>query len=112
MNTISVDLTSDSYQIHVGHHLLTQAGKLIHSCTSGSKILVVTHPDLNKLFGAELLASLESAGYSVTTATVPTGEHAKSFESYQKLVSVLAENRFTREDIVVALGGGVIVICA
>ncbi|MBS6385934.1 MAG: 3-dehydroquinate synthase [Atopobium sp.] len=108
MNTISVDLTSDSYQIHVGHHLLTQAGKLIHSCTSGSKILVVTHPDLNKLFGAELLASLESAGYSVTTATVPTGEHAKSFESYQKLVSVLAENRFTREDIVVAFGGGVI----
>ena len=108
MNTISVDLTSDSYQIHVGHHLLTQAGKLIHSCTSGSKILVVTHPDLNKLFGAELLPSLESAGYSVTTATVPTGEHAKSFESYQKLVSILAENRFTREDIVVAFGGGVI----
>jgi len=108
MNTISVDLTSDSYQIHVGHHLLAQAGKLIRSCTSGSKILVVTHPDLNKLFGTELLASLESAGYSVTTATVSTGEHAKSFESYQKLVSVLAENRFTREDIVVAFGGGVI----
>lgn len=108
MNTISVDLTSDSYQIYVGHHLLAQAGKLIRSHTSGSKILLVTHPDLNKLYGAELLASLESAGYSVTTATVSTGEHAKSFESYQKLVSVLAENRFTREDIVVALGGGVI----
>ena len=108
MNTISVDLTSDSYQIYVGHHLLTQAGKLIRSHTSGSKILLVTHPDLNKLFGAELLTSLESAGYSVTTATVSTGEHAKSFESYQKLVNVLAEHRFTREDIVVALGGGVI----
>ena len=108
MNTISVDLTSDSYQIYVGHPLLAQAGKLIRSHTSGSKILLVTHPDLNKLFGAELLTSLESAGYSVTTATVSTGEHAKSFESYQKLVNVLAEHRFTREDIVVALGGGVI----
>ncbi|MBF0893923.1 MAG: iron-containing alcohol dehydrogenase, partial [Atopobium sp.] len=108
MNTISVDLTSDSYQIHVGHHLLVQAGNLIRSHTSGSKILLVTHPDMNKLYGSELLTSLESAGYSVTTATVSTGEHAKSFESYRKLVSVLAENRFTREDIVVALGGGVI----
>lgn len=108
MNTISVDLTSDSYQIHVGHHLLAQAGNLIRSCTSGSKILVVTHPDLNKLYGSELLTSLESASYSITTATIPTGEHAKSFESYQKLVSVLAENRFTREDIIVAFGGGVI----
>lgn len=108
MNTISVDFTSDSYQIYVGHHLLAQAGKLMRSHTSGSKILLVTHPDLNKLFGTELLTSLESAGYSVTTATVSTGEHAKSFESYQKLVSVLAEHRFTREDIVVGLGGGVI----
>lgn len=108
MNTISVDLTSDSYQIYVGHHLLAQAGKLIRSHTSGSKILLVTHPDLNKLYSTELLTSLESAGYSVTTATVSTGEHAKSFESYQKLVSILAEHRFTREDIVVGLGGGVI----
>lgn len=108
MNTISVDLTSDSYQIYVGHHLLAQAGKLIRSHTSGSKILLVTHPDLNKLYGTELLTSLESAGYSVTTATVSTGEHAKSFESYQKLVSILAGHRFTREDIVIGLGGGVI----
>ena len=102
MNTISVELTSDSYQIHVGHHLLTQAGNLIHSCTSGSKILVVTHPDLNELYGAELLTSLELAGYSVTTAAVPTGEQVKSFESYQKMLRVLAENSFTREDIVLA----------
>ena len=108
MNTISVDLTSDSYHIYVGHHLLAQAGKLIRSHTSGSKILLVTHPDLNKLYGTELLTSLESTGYSVTTATVSTGEHAKSFDSYQKLVSILAEHRFTREDIVVGLGGGVI----
>ena len=108
MNTISVDLTSDSYQIYVGHHLLAQVGKLIRSYTSGSKILLVTHPDLNKFYGTELLTSLESTGYSVTTATVSTGEHAKSFDSYQKLVSILAEHRFTREDIVVGLGGGVI----
>lgn len=108
MNTISVDLTSDSYQIYVGHHVLAQAGKLIRSHTSGSKILLVTHPDMNKLYGSELLTSLESAGYSVTTATVSTGEHTKSFESYQKLVSILAEHLFTREDIVVGLGGGVI----
>lgn len=108
MNTISVDLTSDSYQIYVGHHLLAQADKLIRSQTSGSKILLVTHPDLNNLYGTELLTSLESAGYSVIAATVSTGEHAKSFESYQQLVDILAKHRFTREDIVVGLGGGVI----
>ena len=65
MNTISVELTSDSYQIHVGHHLLARVGELIRSHTSGSKILVVTHPDLNELYGTKLLASLESAGFSV-----------------------------------------------
>lgn len=108
MNTITVDLTTDLYQIYVGHNLLKQAGKLIRSSTSGSKILIVTHPNLQKLYGAELLGSLETAGYSVTTALIPSGEHSKSFDSYQKLIDTLAKNRFTREDIVVAFGGGVI----
>lgn len=108
MNTITVDLTTDLYQIYVGHNLLKQAGKLIRSSTSGSKILIVTHPNLQNLYGAELLGSLETAGYSVTTALIPSGEHSKSFESYQKLIDTLAKNRFTREDIVVAFGGGVI----
>lgn len=108
MNTITVDLTTDLYQIYVGHNLLKQAGKLIRSSTSGSKILIVTHPNLQNLYGAELLGSLETAGYSVTTALIPSGEHSKSFDSYQKLINTLAKNRFTREDIVVAFGGGVI----
>lgn len=108
MNTITVDFTTDLYQIYVGHNLLKQAGKLIRSSTSGSKILIVTHPNLQKLYGAELLGSLETAGYSVTTALIPSGEHSKSFDSYQKLIDILAKNRFTREDIVVAFGGGVI----
>ena len=108
MNTITVDLTTDSYPIYVGHNLLEQAGKLICSSTSGSKILVVTHPNIQKLYGAKLLASLETAGYSVTTATIPSDEHSKSFDSYQKLIETLAKNHFTREDIVVAFGGGVI----
>ena len=108
MNTITVDLTTDLYQIYVGHNLLKQAGKLIRSSTSGSKILIVTHPNLQKLYGADLLGSLETAGYSVTTALIPSGEHSKSFDSYQKLIDTLAKNRFTREDIVVAFGGGVI----
>ena len=108
MNTITVDLTTDSYPIYVGHNLLEQAGKLICSSTSGSKILVVTHPNIQKLYGAKLLASLETAGYSVTTATIPSGEHSKSFDSYQKLIETLAKNHFTREDLVVAFGGGVI----
>lgn len=108
MNTITVDLTTDSYPIYVGHNLLEQAGKLICSSTSGSKILVVTHPNIQKLYGTKLLASLETAGYSVTTATIPSGEHSKSFDSYQKLIETLAKNHFTREDIIVAFGGGVI----
>lgn len=108
MNTITVDFTTDLYPIYVGQNLLEQAGKLICSSTSGSKILVVTHPNIQKLYGAKLLASLETAGYSVTTATIPSGEHSKSFDSYQQLIETLAKNHFTREDIVVAFGGGVI----
>ena len=41
-------------------------------------------------------------------AQVPQGEKAKSFEVYSSLLAKLLENGFSRKDLVIALGGGVV----
>ncbi|MBE6887171.1 MAG: 3-dehydroquinate synthase [Ruminococcaceae bacterium] len=41
-------------------------------------------------------------------AEVPQGETAKSFEVYGNLLTTLLENGFSRKDLVIALGGGVV----
>ena len=39
---------------------------------------------------------------------MPEGERYKSFSMLEKAVTFLSENRFERNDLVVALGGGVV----
>ncbi len=41
-------------------------------------------------------------------AIVPEGEQSKSLEQYARLLSLLAQNNFTRSDAVIAVGGGVV----
>ena len=41
-------------------------------------------------------------------ATVPAGEESKSLALFERLLSVMLENGFTRHDCVVAVGGGVV----
>jgi len=39
---------------------------------------------------------------------IPSGENSKSFSNYEQLVSRLAEEKLLRDDLVIAIGGGVV----
>lgn len=71
----------------------------------GEKILVVTdsvvdgiYPDFTLKFGEK----------KVYKYVVPSGEKSKNFDNYLKIVEYLADNEFTRNDAVIAFGGGVV----
>ena len=52
--------------------------------------------------------SLADAGFSVCRFVFPHGESSKCAKTYLALLNALCENRLTRADAVVALGGGVV----
>ena len=54
------------------------------------------------------MRSLKSAGFKTFTWLMPEGERYKSFPVLEKAVKFLSENRFERNDLVLALGGGVV----
>src|SRR6185437_8484199 len=59
-------------------------------------------------YGREVKRSLKTAGFATLEWLMPEGERYKSFRSLEKAVTFLSENRFERNDLVVALGGGVV----
>lgn len=68
------------------------------------KVLVVTDSGVP----AEYAERVASQCKTPVVVTVPAGEASKCFDSYQRLLSVMLENGFTRGDCVVAVGGGVV----
>ena len=106
MNTVRVP-ASRSYEVKIGSGLLQSLGTEAARFTKG-KALVVTDENVAPLYLAAAYRSLSEAGLAVSTLSLPAGEATKSPEYFLKLLNLLAEKQFTRSDLLIALGGGVI----
>jgi len=100
--------TSKSYDVLIGAGLLKDAGERIKSAAGGSKAAIITDDIVDGHYAETLKKSLLGAGYKVIKFVFPNGEGSKNAENFLKILDFLAENGFTRKDVAVALGGGVV----
>ena len=107
MKTITVQL-SRPYDIHIESGILARAGEHIRNIMGQCRVMVVTDDTVRSLYGDTLLTSLHGAGLDTAEFVIPHGEASKNTDSLIGLLNALAENAFTRTDIVCALGGGVV----
>ena len=98
---------SKSYDVLVGRGLLRTAGTHIAAVTGSACAAVISDDCVFRLYGEALCASLEAAGLRTVYYVFPHGENFKNLLEYAKILNFLAENRVTRSDVLVALGGGV-----
>jgi 3-dehydroquinate synthase len=99
---------SKCYEIMIDHGLLDKAGQYIKNAAGGSKTAVITDDTVGRLYGQRVINSLEKEGYQVFKLVFPHGEKSKNAVNFIKTLNFLANNGFSRKDVVVALGGGVI----
>ncbi len=95
------------YDIIIGVDLLKSAGDLIKEVYEGEKIFLVSDKNVFNLYGQILKKSLTASGFQVISFILPQGENAKSYEYLQKGYDKLIKNSFHRDELIVALGGGV-----
>jgi 3-dehydroquinate synthase len=105
---VSVALEGRAYDIHIGRHLLCEAAGLIGDLAPGAKLAIVTDETVAALHAPALEASLQQAGLGFTRIVIPPGEASKSYGQLAALCDELLAAKIERNDIVVALGGGVV----
>jgi 3-dehydroquinate synthase len=106
--TIHVPVPGAAYDITVGPGVLSQLAALAPLPPSAVHAAVVTNPAVEALYARTVLASLRAAGLDVHVITVPDGEDAKSLTDLEALYHRFAALPLNRDDVVVALGGGVV----
>ncbi len=107
MREICVE-ASRAYRVQVGSGLLARAGEAIALAHSPCRAAIVSDSNVWPIYGEKLVNSLKSAGFNPVFFVFPAGEASKTGETYLTLLNFLAENRLTRADLLVALGGGVV----
>lgn len=100
--------TGRPYTVHVGTFLLEKTGEIARAATGGTKAVIVTDTNVGPLYAAPVEQSLSSAGYTVSTFTFKAGEASKRISTLSDILEFMAGHELDRNDIVVALGGGVV----
>lgn len=107
MKTISVK-ASLNYDVIIGTDLLPQLGSFTSSIRKNCKAAIISDSNVWPLYGRTAVESLIAADIEPIHYVFPAGEANKNTATYLNIVNFLADNKITRSDVVVALGGGVV----
>lgn len=99
---------SNSYDIVIGNGILKSLGSAVKRLNIGRDAVVITNPQIKRMYGSVIKKSLKVKGFSVLFLTVPNGEHSKSAPKAFELMEKLARYDVFKKVFIVALGGGVI----
>ncbi len=110
LRTIPVPLAANSYRIHLGAGGLNQLGELMAQAglKLGTKVLLVSNPLVEGFYGDPVRASLERAGFQVSTIVVEAGEEQKTPATVGLIHDAAFAAHLERSSAIVALGGGVV----
>ena len=108
METVHVPLGERAYDIHIGPGLLAQSGGVIAPFLRRKKLVVVSDENVAALHMRGLKDGLQAAGIEVESLLLPAGEATKSWPFVTQTVEWFLDQKVERNDVVIALGGGVI----
>ena len=96
------------YDILIGRELVNRAGELVRGITTAGKAIVITDTNVAPLYCRAVLDSLKASGFEVFSHTFPAGEASKNLDTVNGMIEAMCDAQLTREDIAIALGGGVV----
>ncbi len=109
METLRINCSRE-YDIIIGSGFLYKAGRCLTEVLPIHKVCLVSDENVRALYGGEQSAvyqSLLSAGFDVYEYSFEPGEKSKNLQTVGALLDFLASTRFSREDALIAFGGGV-----
>ena len=107
---ISVKVSaSKEYEVVIAEGLLDFAGERIKKVApKAEKAAVISDDNVAPIYMERLVKSLEAQGFQVFSFVFPHGESSKNGQTFLSILNFLAENKITRSDLAIALGGGVV----
>ncbi len=107
MRELTVGLGKKSYNIYIENGLLNQVNHYVGQVYKGKKILIISDDNVFPLYGEKLVEDL-SKTYECISHVIPHGEQSKTLAIANEIYGTLADASFSRSDMVLALGGGVV----
>lgn len=106
MKTLRVN-AGGGYDILIERGLLKNCGEKIKKVVSAKKAAIISDTNVAPLYLETVEKSVNAAGIETVSYIFEAGESSKTTANLIKIVEFLAQSELTRNDCVIALGGGV-----
>ena len=106
--TVDVALGDRAYDIVIGRGVLASLGARVAALRPGVRTAIVTDGTVAKHWLEQTERSLAEAGIPTSRVIVEEGEVSKTYAGLEKVSEALIAARIERNDLVIALGGGVV----
>ena len=103
-----VDTGSERSPIWIGAGEIDRLPERLDQLGLHGKIFLISDSDVMEAHGQRVASVLDRGGLAGTSYVVPPGEASKSLRVAEEIYRWLAEQHAERDDIIVALGGGVV----
>ena len=103
-----VETTTQGYPVFVGYGLLDKLGEKMKQGALSGTATIISDENVFSLYGSKIEGIIKNAGFAVNSFVVPAGEETKSTDYAIKIYDFLVEHRAERDDIIIALGGGMV----
>ena len=105
---LSVNLIHSSYDIIIEKGIINKLADEIKGFFEGNKVFILTDKNVDKYYGDLVLNNLINNGYNAKKIVLDPGEESKAFFTLPLVYDELLNFKFTRSDLILTLGGGVI----
>jgi 3-dehydroquinate synthase len=105
---VDVALGDRAYDIVIGRGVLASLGERVAALRPGVRTAIVTDRTVAKYWLEPAEASLAAAGIPTSRVVVEEGEISKTYAGLTKVSEALIAAKIERNDLVIALGGGVV----
>jgi 3-dehydroquinate synthase len=106
--TVDVALGDRAYDIVIGRGVLASLGARVAALRPGVRTAIVTDRTVARHWLEPAERSLAEAGIPTSRIIVEEGEGSKTYAGLEKVSEALIAARIERNDLVIALGGGVV----
>jgi 3-dehydroquinate synthase len=106
--TVDVALGARAYDIVIGRDVLKSLGPRVAALRPGARTAIVTDRNVARHWLEKTEASLADAGITTSRIIVGEGEGSKTYAGLEQVSEALIAAKIERNDLVIALGGGVV----
>ena len=108
-NTLTINMgNKPCYDIYITKGFEDLTEQLSKIMITDKKIAIITDSQVGPIYAEKVTETLKTVSNKIVTYSFKAGENSKNLDTIHEIYDFLLENNFSRSDVLVALGGGVV----